>query len=263
MIVTFENPSPNENWSPRGLAAVIGKRQSSGDNAKCLLAPTPIESEPDGTSGQSCRATRTPKKPKNHLRAHRQALKEKQQDNRCRSLARQAQEKLSWQQREAEKERLFGKIPSRVFQPTASSAAASSSATVCAADARSAPSSSAGSASGDAAVRVAFGRKVYASTAPGRPTTGVSSATFSGAGSVASVPARHKSFGKTPAYITDRKARIEREEEERRRAREQAPPAPGLMLLADAERQKTLRMLEEREREAREELQNIPFRMEE
>ena len=35
------------------------------------------------------------------------------------------------------------------------------------------------------------------------------------------------------------------------------------MLLADAERQKTLRMLEEREREAREELQNIPFRMEE
>ena len=45
--------------------------------------------------------------------------------------------------------------------------------------------------------------------------------------------------------------------------KDNAPPAPGLVLMEESERLETLRMLEANEKEAREALQNIPFRMNE
>lgn len=39
------------------------------------------------------------------------------------------------------------------------------------------------------------------------------------------------------------------------------PPAPGLVLLPEDERQATLKMLDDNEREARTSLRNIPFSM--
>merc|ERR1712085_39455 len=112
MIVTFESSSQNENWTPRELATLIGKRQSSGDDAKYLMAPTPIESDATDASNRSCTTAGTPKKPKNHLRANRQALKEKQHNNKGAALARQAQEKLRLQKLKEKKQRLYGKISS-------------------------------------------------------------------------------------------------------------------------------------------------------
>jgi hypothetical protein len=72
---------------------------------------------------------------------------------------------------------------------------------------------------------------------------------------------RHKSFGKTPAYITNRRAKLEQEEHERMLIQQNAPPAPGLVLMEEAERLETLRILEENEKIERDKLRNIPFAM--
>jgi len=104
MIVTFQtqDQAQNENWSPRRLASLIAKRQSryvkfgitfsqnvnfcpshecpqllSGEDAKYLIAPLPIDIKTDEGSDQSHTATRNHSKkkpPKNFFKANRQAL---------------------------------------------------------------------------------------------------------------------------------------------------------------------------------------------
>ena len=107
MIVTFQtqDQAQNENWSPRRLASLIAKRQSryvkfgitfsqmstfalltrlcsqllSGEDAKYLIAPLPIDIKSDEGSDQSHTATHNHSKkkpPKNFFKANRQALKE-------------------------------------------------------------------------------------------------------------------------------------------------------------------------------------------
>ena len=69
MIISFVDAGHgNENLSPTGLASLIAKRQTSGDDVRCLIAHLPIEVNEDG-SDQSFTATqrKTPPK-KNHLR---------------------------------------------------------------------------------------------------------------------------------------------------------------------------------------------------
>lgn len=260
--MTFESSNRDENWTPRGLASLIAKRQNSGDDAKYLLAPTPIESCLDDATNQSCTAAAgTRKKPKNHLRANREALKEKQRNNKEASLERQAREKLRLQKLEAKKQKLYGGVTSRVFDPTASSLALprrrhppSVAASHSSSPPRASPSSD-NAASSENDFHIAFGRKVATGAPTQRPSSGATSVSSSGS--------RHKSYGKVPRYIADRKAKIEREEDEQRRAQENAPPLPGLVLMEESERLRTLALLEENEREAREALRNIPFRMNE
>mmetsp|Transcript_1064 Transcript_1064/g.2344 ORF Transcript_1064/g.2344 Transcript_1064/m.2344 type:complete len:297 (+) Transcript_1064:2612-3502(+) len=259
MIVTFESTSGNENWSPRGLAALIAKRQSSGDDAKYLIAPTQIESNSDDTSNQSCTAARSsqPRKTKNHLRANRQALKEKQRNNKDAALERQTKEKLKLQKLEEKKKRLYGKVRSKAFRPAApplslpNPAPSSAEAPHISSSSRASPLLEE-STSKENEFHIAFGRKVSISA----PLQGSDT-------SVASSGSRHKCYGKVPSYITDRKAKIEQDEEKQRRMRENAPPAPGLVLLEESERLRTISLLEENDREAREALQNIPFSMNE
>jgi hypothetical protein len=100
------------------------------------------------------------RKAKNHLLRNRQALKEKQQHNRNSIREKQAREYLKLQQREREKNDLYGAVKSRVFD------------------------------------------KDYAA---------LKTAASSSDGCPFSLSSSHKSYGKVPRYISDRKAQIERE----------------------------------------------------
>lgn len=263
MIVTFESTPSQENLSPQELRKLIARRQNSGDDAKYLIAPTPIELNPDEKSEQSCMAAQngSSKKTKNHLRANRQALREKQRTNKDVELERQANEKMRLQKLERKKQKLYGKVGSRVFDPAANSTSSSPSncrypslgASHESSPPRASPLSS-NSASNEQAFRIAFGRKVPISGQTPRPNTCLES--------VASCTSEHhQSYGKIPTYITARKAKIERQEAERRMMQENAPPEPGLVLMEESERLQTLKLLAENEREARESLRNIPFSM--
>ncbi|KAL7553532.1 hypothetical protein ACHAWF_016842 [Thalassiosira exigua] len=259
MIVSFEGPGQDENWSPRGLSSLIAKRQSSGVDVKCLIAPTPLELNPDDASDQSCTAAqRSPSKtPKNHLKAHRRALREKQQNNKDAEAVRARAEENKAQKLAQKKERLYGKVRSRVFssQPSPDEHAASSPAAGSSRNCLSGrlPLSAETDSSGRN-YHIAFGKKIPISAPTPRPNSSVETVASSESG-------RHKHYGKVPSYITDRKAKIQQMEEERQRKQENAPPAPGLVLMKESERIETLRMLDKNEKEAREALSNIPFSM--
>ena len=102
---------------------------------------------------------------------------------------------------------------------------------------------------------IAFGKKVPISARSPRPTSSADTVSSSSSGR------RHKSYGKVPTYITERRAKIAAMEEEQLIREANAPPAPGLVLMEESDRLETLRMLDANEREARESLQNIPFSM--
>ena len=261
MIVSFDSPN-QENLSPRGLSTLFAQRQSSGDDIKSLLAQTSIElhREPpppappppwhaDDASNQSCTAARqspSPKQPpKNHC--NRQALKEKQRNIKDAELERQSQEKLRLQKLETKKKKLYGKVKSRAFDPTTNDC--------CATSDHPPRGSSISTGSHEHNYQIAFGRKVPI-TDPPRPCSSTDSV-------ASSSDTRHKSYGKVPNYILQRKAKIEQFEQEERTRRENAPPHPGLVLMEESERLETLAMLDANEREAREELRNIPFSMNE
>jgi hypothetical protein len=260
MIATLQD----ENLSPRSLAALIAKRQRGGDGLKSLIAPATNEHDeyassrsfkarqknsPSNQSWTTCRGSpsiKLKKRPKNHLKANREALIEKQRSNKGVKLERQAKEKLRHQKLEQKKQLLYGNVKSRIFEPTASSASSPSE--------HSCNSAMTSPLSADSTGKnIAFGKKAPLS----QPNTYAQSFVSS------SSEERHKSYGKVPKYITDRKVKIEQEEEEIRRLKENAPPAPGLVLMEESERLETLRMLEVNEKEAREALRNIPFRMNE
>ena len=102
---------------------------------------------------------------------------------------------------------------------------------------------------------IAFGRKVPSSSSSStRPSQNQKNSDESN-------EFRHNSYGKTPAYITNRRAKIEREEQERLYKEKNAPPAAGLVLMEESERLETMRILEENERIEHDKLANIPFAM--
>ncbi|KAL3769144.1 hypothetical protein ACHAWU_001212 [Discostella pseudostelligera] len=282
MIVTYDN----DNLSPRGLAAIIARRHMSGVDAKSLIA---LEEPSVEASNQTCasdknspstkpknnlkairllhkenqcnnkdieferrekqklRLQKLERKTMNHVAANRRALKEKQRNKKEADMERQAKE-LSRQKAKAE----HGNIRSKILDPAASSSHSSPNERSCS----SSFSNYSTRSNGPAEYRIAFGKKTSSSAAP-RQSIDVDSSVLS----LASSSMRHKSYGKVPTYITDRKAKIEREEEEQRRLKENAPPAPGLVLMDESERLETLRLLEENEKQARDELRNIPFKM--
>jgi len=287
MIVTYDN----DNLSPRGLAAIIARRHMSGVDAKSLIA---LEEPSVEASNQTCasdknspstkpknnlkairllhkenqcnnkdieferrekqklRLQKLERKTMNHVAANRRALKEKQRNKKEADMERQAKELSRQQKFEQKKQKLYGNIRSKILDPAASSSHSSPNERSCS----SSFSNYSTRSNGPAEYRIAFGKKTSSSAAP-RQSIDVDSSVLS----LASSSMRHKSYGKVPTYITDRKAKIEREEEEQRRLKENAPPAPGLVLMDESERLETLRLLEENEKQARDELRNIPFKM--
>lgn len=285
MIVSYDN----DNWSPRGLASLIAKRHSSGVDAKSLIAlaeqkiETPNRSctvakgspsaklkhhlkaihhvvhkenqcnckdlEFERREKEKMRLQMLERKSKNHVTANRQAVKEKQRSKKVAEMERQAKEESRRKKLEQKKQKLYGNIRSKIAQPAASSHSSPGERS------RASSFSNDSTRSNGRAYHIAFGQKMSSSTAPRQCMDAESAISFPSAGR------RHKSYGKVPTYITDRKTKIEQEEEEQRRLKENAPPAPGLVLMDESERLETLRMLEENEKEAREALRNIPFKM--
>ncbi len=261
----------DENLSPRSLAALIAKRQRGGDSLKSLIAPPTYElnnttesqqkNSPSSQSwttfsgGSPSSSKNLKKKPKNHLRAHREALKEKQRNIKDIELKRTAYEKLRLQKLLQKKQKLFGNVRSKILDPSASFFSSPSEHSR-----HSAPRNNSYTAlripADSTRQNIAFGKKAPSPKPDTYAQIGVTS-------SSSSSNKRHKSYGKVPRYITDRKAKIEQEEEEMRRLTENEPPAPGLVLMEESERLETLRMLEANEKEARDALINIPFRMNE
>lgn len=175
----------------------------------------------------------------NHIAANRQALKEKQRMNKATEVERQSKELERQKRLERKKQKLYGNIQSKLLDcPIPSS--------------RSSPTDHSCSSTFSNYSSRRNGRNYDQSIDVNVDSSGVS---------VSSISRLHKSFGRVPTYITDRKAKIEREEEEMRRLKENAPPAPGLVLMDESERLETLRMLEDNEKEAREALRSIPFKM--
>ena len=269
MIVSFESPNNDENWTPSSLANLIAKRQCTGEDVKSLIAPLPLPIESnadDDSTNQSCTACHLSpsKKPKNHLRANRQALKEKQQQNKLQKEARQTNEKLKQQQLEMKKQKLYGKVRSRVSSSFSSPSEQSccESAEVQSINRGVSPLSVSTTSDNDSNCHIAFGRTVpiHAQTSHHRPNINNSCAE-SAVSSSSTNSRRHKSFGKVPSYITRRRAKIAEFEEEQRRRDEMAPPEPGLVLLKESERLKTLDILTANEKVCLYELANIPFAM--
>ncbi len=263
----------DENLSPRSLAALIAKRQRGGDSLKSLIAPPTYEfnnatvqsidkslqkNSPSSQSWTTCSGSPSSsknlkKKPKNHLRANREALKEKQRNIKDIELERSANEKLRLQKLEQKKQKLFGNVRSKILDPSASSVSTQSEHSR-----HSAPRNKLHMASQiPKRQNIAIGEKAPSLKPDTNAQSGVTSSSSSSSND------RHKSFGKVPRYITDRKAKIEQEEEDMRLLKENKPPAPGLVLMEESERLETLRMLEANEKEARDALISIPFRMNE
>lgn len=270
MIVTLQD----ENLSPRSVAALIAKRQRGGDGLKSLIAPTAKEHDeyasrrtfevsqpknsPSNQSLTTCRGSsskKLKKRPKNHLKANREALKEKQRSNKDVELERQAKEKLRRQKLDQKKQQLYGNVKSRILEPTAPSASSPSE--------HSCNSAMASQRNGSSAASPLSGNSTRQNMSFGKKAPVPQPNTYAHSVGTSSSEEKHKSYGKVPKYITERKARIEQEEEEMRIMKDNAPPAPGLVLMEESERLETLRMLEANEKEAREALQNIPFRMNE
>ena len=272
MIVSYNNsPNQQENWSPRSLAQLIAKRSRGGDDVKCLIDASPIalnsdEADDDDTSCTVQIQSPKTKKQISYIQANRQALREKQQNNKNSKVERERKDKLRQEKIEKKKQKLYGNVRSRVSMSISSSS--NSSDDCC--HSIDAPIQSRGvspfSPATDSTVssensdyHIAFGRKVpiHVESRPisgSRPITGADSV-------VSSTSSRHKSYGKVPRYITQRKERITQAEQERARKQELEPPEPGLVLLAESERLKTLALLDANEKTIKYDLVNIPFSM--
>lgn len=192
--------------------------------------------------------------PKNYIKANRRALKEKENNNRNAAIEKEQQEKARQCKIQQKKQQRFGTIKSRLHEPTSSTNAARDEVDSIQSFPLSLDESSTAS---NGEYHIAFGRKVPSGSA----SSVRSSLPQKPPGGEAFERHRHKSFGKIPAYITNRRAKIEREEQERLEREANAPPAPGLVLLADSERLETLKILEENESTERDKLRNIPFSM--
>lgn len=285
----------DENLSPRSLAALFAKRQRGGDGLKSLIAPTTNEfgewrppavvdkenvinndnnnNSPSAFNKSSSLSALMKKKtkkqgtkqPKNHLKANREALKSRELAKKNVEQERKAKEELQLRKRDQEKQKLFGNVRSKIFDPNSSpSLLAVSSSNECggrchsaATTTSTAPSSSVDSQS------IAFGSKIPANISTQTSTTSSVGNTMSSAPLPSTSSGRHKSYGKIPKYISDRKARIEQEAKDMQCQKDNAPPKPGLVLLQESERLDTLQLLDRNELEARKILDSIPFRMNE
>lgn len=283
----------DENLSPRSLAALFAKRQRGGDGLKSLIAPTTNEfgewqpavvdeenvinndsnNSPSAFNKSSSLRTlmkkekkQGTKQPKNHLKANREALKSRALANKNVVQERKAKEELQLQKRDREKQKLFGNVRSKIFDPNSSSSSSPSSAVSSSNEgggggrchsAATTTSSTAPSSSSTDSQSITFGTKIPANLLSNQTTT-MSSVVGNTVSS-----GRHKSYGKIPKYISDRKARIEQEARDMQYRKDNAPPKPGLVLLQESDRLDTLHMLEKNEQEARKILDSIPFRMNE
>ncbi|ACI64400.1 predicted protein [Thalassiosira pseudonana CCMP1335] len=267
MIISFVDAGHgNENLSPTGLASLIAKRQTSGDDARCLIAPLPIEVNEDG-SDQSFTATqrKTPPK-KNHLRANRLALKETQKSNRKAEIEDKLQEEVRAKKKEHKKKQLYGNIKSKIVDHTTSSPkqpALSINPTNVDEDSLQLFTFALSSRSDESSspCHIAFGRKIASRASSNSRIESAPQPTPNQLRTTNTSFQRHQSYGKVPCYITKRRAKIEEAEQERRLAEQNAPPAPGLVLMDEAERLETLRVLEENEKKERDQLRKIPFSM--
>ena len=304
------SPTPNtnmlvtlpldENLSPRSLAALFAKRQRGGDKLKSLIAPTTNEfgewrpavvdeenvinndsnNSPSLAFNKSSSLSTLMKKekkqgtkqPKNHLKANREALKSRALANKNVVQERKAKEELQLQKRDREKQKLFGNVRSKIFDPNSSSSSSPSSAVSSSNEgggggrchsAATTTSSTAPSSSSTDSQSITFGTKIPANLLSNQTTTTMSSVVGNTVSSSPSISGRHKSYGKIPKYISDRKARIEQEARDMQYCKDNAPPKPGLVLLQESDRLDTLHMLERNEQEARKILDSIPFRMNE
>ena len=226
----------------------------SGEDAKCLMAPLLIEIKSEECSEQSYTTTRNTsarKAPINFVKANRRALQEQQRNNKSAAIQKEHKDKKKQLKIELKKQRMFGNINSRLHNPISSSI-----------DVRDTNESmqplplNLDDNCRNNQVHIAFGRRVPSSSQSSvisklEQISLPSSDTF----------VRHKSYGKIPAYILNRRAKIEQEEHNRLLKEQNAPPAPGLVLLEEFERLETLRILDENERIERDNLRNIPFSM--
>ena len=221
-----------------------------------MIAPVPIEVKSEDGSDQSYTATRHPsskRPPKNFVKANRYALREQQRMNKNAEIEDKQMEEKKKKKIEQRKQQRFGNIKSRVCPgslPTNRSQAQYAAPQSCPLHVE-----SDNDAKNNHEFHIAFGRKVPSSRSSVRVNTNERQSGDE------KIFVRHKSFGKTPAYITNRRAKIEREEYERMLAQQNAPPAPGLVLMDEFERLETLRILEENEKTQREKLRSIPFAM--
>ena len=271
MIVSYNNSPQQENWSPRSLAQLIAKRSRGGDDVKSLIDASPIalnSDEVDDEDDQSCTVqvqspTHT-KKSINHIQANRQALREKQQNNKNSKVERERKDKLRQEKIEKKKQKLYGNVRSHVSMSLSSSnsnddCCHSIDAHISRGVSPLSPTVTDSVSSENSDFHIAFGRKVpiHVESRPisgSRPITDVDSV-------VSSSSSRHKSYGKVPRYITQRKERIAHAEQDRARKEELEPPEPGLVLLAESERLKTLALLDANEDTVKYNLVNIPFSM--
>jgi len=271
MIVSYNNsPNQQENWSPRSLAQLIAKRSRGGDDVKCLIDASPIalNSEEVDDDDTSCTVqVQSPQKKQiiNHIQANRQALREKQQNNKNSKVERERKDKLRQEKIEKKKQKLYGNVRSRVSMSLSSPSNSSNDcchsidAPISRGVSPLSPTVTDSVSSENSDFHIAFGRKVpiHVESRPisgSRPITDADSV-------VSSTSSRHKSYGKVPGYITQRKERIAQVEQERARKQELEPPEPGLVLLAESERLKTLALLDANEKNLKYDLVNIPFSM--
>lgn len=283
----------DENLSPRSLAVLFAKRQRGGDGLKSLIAPTTNEfgewrsavvneegvvnndrnnsssalnNKSSSLSTLMKKKKQGTKQPKNHLKANREALKSRAIANKNVEQERKAKEKLQLQKRDQEKQKLFGNVRSKVFDPDSSSSppsAVSSSTNEGGGRCHSAATTTSTALSSSAdSQSIAFGSKIPENV-PNQTSTTSSVGNTMPSSSSPSTLGRHKSYGKIPKYISDRKARIEQEAKDMQYQKNNAPPKPGLVLLQESDRLDTLHMLEMNEQEARKILDSIPFRMNE
>lgn len=79
---------------------------------------------------------------------------------------------------------------------------------------------------------------------------------------LAATAACNRNFGRIPKYLLERKEQWAREEEERRRNAPDPDCPPGMMLLDEDERQRTLQVLRTSLDEARWQMNHLPLRIE-
>lgn len=81
-------------------------------------------------------------------------------------------------------------------------------------------------------------------------------------GAVNCPPQRNRNFGRIPRYLLERKEQWALEEEERRRNMPDPDCPPGMMLLAEDERLRTLDVLQKSLVQARQQMNALPLRIE-
>mmetsp|Transcript_34555 Transcript_34555/g.42262 ORF Transcript_34555/g.42262 Transcript_34555/m.42262 type:complete len:332 (+) Transcript_34555:180-1175(+) len=283
--------------TPIQIARAISLRQNSGAAARNLLAPPP-PSPPPTTTLAATSPHNNKKQPKNHVSINRQKLKQMQKQKR-QSLLRSQQEQQEKENRMKEnKKRQYGNVPSKLYNGTA---ARSYSPASCYCDAASSVSSSSTQAAvivnrharandndcDGNTLRMKGARQSLSSSSQQQqqqyPPKIISSAistdrhqhrSNNNSGSNTSdctQKHRHKSFGKIPSYILQRRiTEAETDLKNRQRQRQlqnddddeadtSPPPVNGMVRLSEKERVETLALLQDNRDKTQKELLRLPL----